>query len=333
MSLSQPSSPDPTATAEVQQAFNREAAQQQAEMNMVDQSTPYGSLNYSQTGTNADGTPQYTATTSLSAPEQGLFNSTVGTQQAVANDAGTLANNIAPSLTAAPDLSNSALTKQLMGWQQDYMQPYFNMATSNLQSQLANQGITQGSQAYNNAMLQLQQSQAGSMENAMASDEGQAYNQALQTYQAPIQTLSALLGEGQPANVSSSLVSTPQETIQPGNYESVAEQNYQNQNQQYGNTMSGLFSIPSAILGGWARSGFATSSDRRKKRDIVRVGWLNDGTPIYRFRYLDNDTMHIGVMAQDIVEDRPEAISFDPEGFMMVDYERATENAARLAHG
>jgi hypothetical protein len=326
--MSAPTPPDPAATAAAQAQYNQQAAQSQAEINMVNQTTPYGSLTYNQTGTAADGTPMYSANTQLNAPEQNLFNQTVNTQGQLASDAGQLATNLGSSLTSAPDLSNSALTSQLLGWQSNYMQPYFKQQTSNLNSQLQNQGITEGSQAYNNAVMATQQNQNTSMENAMAGDEAQAYQQAAQTYQLPIQTLGTLLGEGAPASVNSSLTQTPSESVQAPNYEGLAEQNYAQQNAQYGQLMGGLFSVPSAVLGGWAKSGF--SSDRRKKKDITRIGWMNDGTPIYRFRYLDDPRMTIGVMAQDLLESKPDAIFIDPDGFMMVDYEAATNHAAYL---
>jgi len=328
MSLSQPASPDPTQTANTQQQYNTKAAQSQAEMNMVNQSTPYGSLTYSQTGTNPDGTPKYTATQQLSSAQQGLLNQQQATQATLGSDANKLAGNMASSLTNGPDLSNDSLIKTMMGWQTDYMQPTFNNQNSNLDSQLAAQGITQGSAAYDNAKRQLQQSQNGTVENALANTESQAYNQGLSTYQNQLSTLGSLLGSSSPANLSSSLTQTPQEQVQPANYAGTAEQNYQNQNQQYANTMSGLFSIPSTLLGGWAKSGFSLS-DRRAKRDISKVGALFDGTPVYRFRYYDDPTMHIGLMAQDIIEGRPDAVCIDDHGFMRVDYERATENSVR----
>ncbi|WP_175492666.1 tail fiber domain-containing protein [Methylocapsa palsarum] len=308
---------------------------------MVNQSTPYGTLTYSQTGTNPDGTPKYTATQQLSSAQQGLLNQQQATQATLGSDANQLAGNMASSLTNGPDLSNDALVKKMMGWQTDYMQPTFNNQNSNLDSQLAAQGITQGSAAYDNAKRQLQQSQSGTVENAMANTENQAYNQSLSTYQNQLSTLGSLLGSSAPANLSSSFTQTPQEQVQPANYTGVAQQNYQNQNQQYANTMSGLFSIPSAVLGGWAQGGGVANaakglaglfSDRRMKRHIEPVGTLFDGQPIYRFRYRDDPTMHIGLMAQDVAEIHPEAVGVADNGFMMVDYGRATDNAARRAN-
>lgn len=257
MSLSQPTPPDPTATANAQEALNKQSAIYQAEMNNVDQTTPYGTLTYSQTGTNPDGTPIYSSTTALNPAEQQLFNTDVGTQNTMATDASTLAGNLGNTLTQAPNLGNSALTNQMMDWQQQYMQPIFNQQQSNLNSQLASQGITQGSTAYDNAQNLQARNVDNAYEGAMANDEGQAYQQAAESYELPIQTLGTLLGESQPGSVAGSLVQTPQEQIQPANLESLTEQQYAQQNQIYGNTMSGIFGIGDALAGGWAKNGFA----------------------------------------------------------------------------
>lgn len=333
MSFSAPSPPDPYQTANAQEGLNKQTAIYQAETNNVNQTTPYGSLSYQQTGTNPDGTPIFSATTQYTPAVQNLFNTDVGTQTEMANAANTLAKNLGSSLSSAPNLGNDALVNEMMGWQNKYMQPIFNQQQAALNSQLANQGIGQGSDAYNNAQNLFSRNVNNAYEQAMAQDQGQAYNQALTSYEAPIQTLGTLLGESQPTGtVNSSLINTPQEQIQPANLESLVQQNYQSQLQNYQNSMSGLFSIPAAILGGWAHAGFALPSDRRLKRDIDRIGWLNDGTPIYRFRYLNDPAMHIGVMAQDVKRTKPEAVFTTPEGFMLVDYELATNDAVRRAN-
>lgn len=333
MSLSPPSPPNAQATAQAQQGLNTQSAIEQQQINNVNQTTPYGSLTYNQTGTNADGIPIYSATTALNPAEQTLFDTDVGTQTQMAQDASKLASNLGSSLTSAPNLGNSALVNQMMGWQKDYMQPIFNNQNSNLNSQLANQGLAVGSGAYNNAQMGLAQNQNQAYESGLLQDQSTAYNQALQSYEAPIQTLGTLLGESQPGSVTSSLAQTPQENIQPANLESLVQQNYQSQLANYGNTMSGMFSIPSALLGGWARNGFTLPSDIRLKRDIARVGRLDDGTPVYRFRYIGKPKMHIGVMAQDIIDEKPDAVVIGDDGFYRVDYERATDASVGAPHG
>jgi hypothetical protein len=61
-------------------------------------------------------------------------------------------------------------------------------------------------------------------------------------------------------------------------------------------------------------------SDRRLKRDIERVSTHESGIGVFRFKYLWSDTTYVGVMAQDVVEQFPEAVSVGPGGYMAVDY-------------
>lgn len=68
-----PAAPDPAATAAAQEKTNIASATAQANLNRINQVTPQGSLTYSQNGTNADGTPQYTQTQTLSADEQAKY--------------------------------------------------------------------------------------------------------------------------------------------------------------------------------------------------------------------------------------------------------------------
>jgi hypothetical protein len=75
-----PPAPDPTMVANAQTASNKSTAITQQNLNSVDQKTPYGNLTYNQTGTWADGTPKYQATTSLSPEMEGLFNLYTKTQ-------------------------------------------------------------------------------------------------------------------------------------------------------------------------------------------------------------------------------------------------------------
>jgi hypothetical protein len=61
-------------------------------------------------------------------------------------------------------------------------------------------------------------------------------------------------------------------------------------------------------------------SDRRLKTDIVQVGMLADDIPLYRFRYLWSDEVFVGVMAQDLLALRPDAVLVGSDGFLLVDY-------------
>jgi len=87
-----------------------------------------------------------------------------------------------------------------------------------------------------------------------------------------------------------------------------------------------------SMLGSLAGSAFAFS-DRRLKTDIDVVGALMDETPVYSYRYIDDpeEVRRIGLMAQDVEEDTPEAVIEHPSGFKMVDYGRATERSRIMA--
>ncbi len=249
-----PSAPDPTATSNAQAGFNQQAATAQQQTNMINQQTPYGSLNYA-ADPNAPG--GYSANVTLSPAQQQLLNTQQGTQQNIGNAASSLSGSLQGLYGAPPNLdaSTGATAQKLNQWQQQYLQPIFNQQQSNLDASLQNQGITQGSEAWNNAQ-NLQARNTGDVTNQyLTQNEGQAYSQALQDYQLPGATLQALMGGATPQGPS--FQQTPQATIQPPNYAGQVQQNYQNQTQQYGNLMQGLFSIPSALAGGWARGGFS----------------------------------------------------------------------------
>jgi len=70
-------------------------------------------------------------------------------------------------------------------------------------------------------------------------------------------------------------------------------------------------------------------SDPRGKENIVQVGSLYDGTPVFRFTYLGSKQVHIGLMADKVA---PEAVTEIGE-LKFVDYGRATEEAARIGGG
>ncbi len=93
-----------------------------------------------------------------------------------------------------------------------------------------------------------------------------------------------------------------------------AQQNYANQVAAY-NAKLGMYG---SILGG-AATGFAMKSDRRLKSNIVRVGTHPLGIGIYEYD-IDN-RREIGVMADEVEQVKPEAVTTHPtEGYKMVYY-------------
>ena len=61
-------------------------------------------------------------------------------------------------------------------------------------------------------------------------------------------------------------------------------------------------------------------SDARLKTDIQPVGRTGDGLTLYEFGYLHRDGRYRGVMAQEVLAHRPEAVRRGPGGMLRVDY-------------
>jgi hypothetical protein len=114
---------------------NLAGAQTATSANRVNQQTPYGSLQYTQTGTDAQGNPIWSANQSLSPQLQQLTTqSLTGLQNSLTNPA----YGINPGQTYS-----DAIMQRL--------QPQQQQAQQRLDAQLANQGIMPGSEAYNRA--------------------------------------------------------------------------------------------------------------------------------------------------------------------------------------
>jgi polysaccharide biosynthesis/export protein len=70
-----------------------------------------------------------------------------------------------------------------------------------------------------------------------------------------------------------------------------------------------------------AVSGFFLS-DVRVKRDIMPIAKLENGLRLYRYRYAWSDTLYVGVLAQEVLEVAPSAVSRGADGYLRVNYAR-----------
>lgn len=278
-----PSAPppfNPATAAAAQTASNQQTALYQQQLNNVNQNTPYGTLNYTSTPGVNGAAPTTTATTTLSPAQQSILNNQEGLQQqqqaiskTALNQAGV--NQATPfnlgglthQLASASDISNaeSAGTQDVIR----LMQPQMTQNDELFTAQLANQGITQGSQAYNSAMLQ--HSNANNAAYTQAALTGVQAGQALQQealtnnqqdvsnytqqYNAPINQYQALQNGVQVNNPS---FSAPQNNnVMPTNSLQAAQQAYQAQLNAYNantssnnSTASGLFGLGGSFLNG-----------------------------------------------------------------------------------
>ena len=71
-------------------------------------------------------------------------------------------------------------------------------------------------------------------------------------------------------------------------------------------------------------------SDARLKHNIEPVGETFDGQKIYRYDMGDGRTQ-MGLMAQEVLRHNPHAVG-EREGYLTLDYDRATEHAAHRGH-
>jgi hypothetical protein len=221
-----PPAPDYTAAAKETAAGNLAAAQTAASANRVNQVTPEGSLTYSQTGQDAQGNPMWTATQAYSPDQQKLYNQTTQAQIGL----GGLANKGLAQVSRALDkpISMDSLPANMVNAGQTgqdalmaRFQPMLDQQRGSLENQLANQGVMQGSEAYNNAMRTQSQSENDLRSQAALNgiNVGQnAQNQqlALQTQlqNQPINMLNAVMSGSQVS--SPSFVNAPQQATTGG---------------------------------------------------------------------------------------------------------------------
>lgn len=324
-----PTPPDPKETSAASTATNVGTAIANANMNNVNQVTPDGTINYDQTGNykwtdpytgKSYDIPRFTATTTLSEAQQAIKGQTDAAQL----NLGTLANNQSSFLNdymAKPfDGSNEATGARLMELGRKRLDPVMADRQAALDQKLANQGIAIGSKAYDTAQRQQYEGENDAYNSLLLQGRGQAFGEAQATRNQPINEITALL--------SGSQVSQPQAAgfnqspIPTTDVAGLINENYnqrlgawQQQQAQTGSLLGGLFGLGGKIIG---------LSDIRQKTDVRRVGSLDNGLGIYSYRYLGDERVQIGVLAQEVEALIPSAV-IDIGGTKYVDHAKAVE--------
>ena len=323
--VSTPKAPDPVATAQAQSGMNRDTAITQQQLNMVNQVGPDGSLTYDQTGSsrfrdsqgNWVETPTYTATTALSDAQRAIKEQT----DAASLNLGTLANNQSAFLTDYLSKPFEYNNQDAENWAYDLgaqrLDPRFAKDQETLRTQLIAQGIRPGTAAYESQMGQFEQNKNDAYNQLMLTSRQQAYQEALTARNQPINEISALMSGSQVSQPQ--FQSTPQTGVGGVDYTGLVNQKYQSELKNSQGMMGGLFGLASAGLG--------LLSDRRAKTDIRRVGALENGLPVYAYRYIGDEQTQIGLMADEVELLHPEAVSRGADGLQRVRYDVAVENA------
>jgi hypothetical protein len=240
------------------------------------------------------------------------------------------------------------------------LNPQFGRDEESIRTRLINQGISQGSEAYNREMEGFGQTKNDARVQALLAANqygGDLQNQALQRRNQAIQEYTAQ--RTAPLNeyigfTSGTQVQTPQfqstgyAGAAPADYAGLVNNKYQSDLANYNanvagrnSTMSGLFGLGGSILqGAGAAGGFgnlfglgsagassmggslalAAASDIRLKTNIKPVGTEN-GHKVYEFEYIGSPERYIGAMAHEVEQINPDAVVTMDNGFKAVKYD------------
>jgi hypothetical protein len=259
---SPPPAPDPAQTAAAQAKANKETAVTQYGLNATNQVTPFGNLTYDQIGTWEDGTPRFQATTAFSPGQQRLFDTGQAASQQFADIGTRQLGQVDQALSTPLNLNNEATEARLMELGSRRLNPQFAQRRAAMETQLVNQGITPGSEAYSRAMSQLGEQENDAFNQLLLSGRGQAVQEALTQRSQPINEISALLSGAQVSQPQ--FGGTPQVGVGQTDIIGPTMAQYQGQLAAWQNSqnsrnagMGALFGLGGAALGGWARGGFA----------------------------------------------------------------------------
>lgn len=286
-------------------------------MNNVNQVTPYGSINYAQTGIekgpNGWNIPISTATTTLSPEMKRLFDSNLANSQATSGVEGQLLGNARANIAKPLDLSYGATEDKLNTLGRNTLDPQFAQQRLQLNQQLANQGLTPGSEGWNYAQRAQGQNQSDAYNDLYLRGHQQAISDITNQYNSPINTLSALRSNTQVTQPGiGALAPTAQSAINPPNLEGdvyksaqLAQENAQMQAQSQNATLGGLFGLGGSLLGALPKM----FSDERAKTDITPLGKDPEtGLQVSAYRYRDDPKTYpkvVGPMAADVERKYP----------------------------
>lgn len=315
--------PDPVATAQAQTQSNKETAITQAQLNNYDQVTPDGTMTYTQTGTYADGTPKFTKTISYSPTQQAIYDTNNATKQNIATIGKDQSARIG-DLLGTPFSVDQAIADRITSLGSQRLDPRFATEEDALRTRLANSGIQEGSKAWNDAYKNFSQSKNDAYNQLYLQGSGQAMQESLAQRNQPINEISALLSGSQVSTPT--FGSTPQTSVAGTDVAGITQNAYLDANQQAQQsvaannaTMGGLFG-----LAGTLGTGLIKYSDENLKEDIKKVGELDNGLPVYSYRYKAGGPTEIGLIAQDVEKVNPDAVA-RVAGALAVNYDKATE--------
>lgn len=317
MGKSAPKAPDPAKTAAAQGQWNSFTAQQQQAMNMTGQNTPWGSLAYTQTGTQTiidpNGkpveVPMYTANTTLSPGQQAIFDQTQGAELNLATIANEQTGKLGELLNDPFQYTNRDAENWAFDLASQRILPQQEQNRKQLENQLVNSGIRRGTAAWDTEMARLTNANTDQLNQLALQGRSQGFNEALTMRNQQFNEPLALASGTQITAPGSTFAATPQSQVGGVDYSGLVQNKYNAEMQAYNAKMG--------ALGGLFGAGLSLFSDERLKTNIKRIGATDAGQPVYSYNYVWGGPTHIGVMAH---ESPAEAVSVDPSGFLKVNY-------------
>ena len=223
-----PATPDYAGAAQATAKGNLDAARAAAASNRVNQVTPYGSLNYAVTGQDPYGNPTWTATTRLSPDQQALYDYDIASSKGLGALQQKGLGYVSDMLASPFDTSRLPQTGINAGEQMSEsimrrLQPQLAQEQKSFDTQMANQGIPLGSEAYQNAKNLFDQRQNDRLTSAIIQGtqtglqaRGQGFSEQAYQRNEPINTLNAVRSGSQVTNPNSFYVNAPQQATTAG---------------------------------------------------------------------------------------------------------------------
>ncbi len=356
-----PKAPDPNQVSQAQTESNQQTAAYENAMSHGNVSTPFGSQTFTGRVDPKTGATIYDQQIQLSPEQQQLYQQQNQQDLALGNVSQGMLTQVGdaysqpfstagmPQMYGADDLEGSRkeVSDALYRRQAAYLDPQYQQRDTAMRTRMANQGITEGSEAWNNAVDEF--------ERARAFEDGQARDSSIAAGLDEMRGLSdistrnrnmamseALTERAMPMNEFNALrtasqVDVPQfqnpgtPNIQPTDVSGNQWNSYNSalnvwntRAAQNGNFMSGLMN-----LGGQLGSAWIGASDERVKDDIEPVGELTPDIGLYEYEYAGDPEheRHVGVMAQEVEQVDPDAVLTGPDGVKRVDYARVLAHA------
>lgn len=249
-------------------------------------------------GMGGRGAPIYTQTTQLAPQFESVLQQPIDTSQI-------------PGMPGGPNLQQNVNSAQnaVFNREMSLLQPQQDLQREQLDSQLANQGILPGSAAYEYEKGQ-QARQQGFMNSQIADQAvttglgelpmlyglgSTSLQNQIAARNAPITEFEAMQGNPAAANALTPDIS--------GAF-----------NQQYQGALAGYNANTASnnqtesTIGSLALLAAMYFSDKRLKEDVRRIGKTNQGLPVYTYRFKGDPRVQMGVMAQDVEKEKPEAV-------------------------